>query len=127
MEEHVYLTGASHFAFGFIFGAVIMAVFFKVKRGSLWVQLYMPFFPFLLGLFAALLYAFLEPASCVVPAYYNVFFLYSALHCNYLADVALGSLHLVTILCGLIYCLILLRYIFLIKYIRRHGWNKGVN
>jgi len=125
MEEQVYLTGASHFAFGFIFGSIVMVVFFKLKRSSLWVQLYMPFLPFLLGLIAAIPYIFLEPANCVVPAFYNVFFFYSALHCDYLADIVLGSLHLVTILCGLIYCFILLRYILLVKYIRRHGWNKG--
>jgi len=126
MEEQSYLIGASHFAFGFIFGAVVMACLVKIKKTSLSVQLYAPFLPFLLGSIAALPYVFLEQADCAVPVFYNVFFFYSALHCSHLAILVLGGLHTVTIFCGLIYCFILLRYIFLVKHIRRYGWNKGV-
>jgi len=125
MEEQFYLTGASHFGFGFIIGAVLMVCLLKFKRSSLSVQLYMPFLPFLLGSVAALPYAFLEQASCVVPVFYNIFFFYSAIHCSQMVIIVLGGLHIVTILCGLIYCFILLRYIFLVKHIRRYGWNKG--
>jgi len=35
MEEQSYLIGASHFGFGFIFGAIVMAFLMKAKKANL--------------------------------------------------------------------------------------------
>ena len=126
MEGQVFLTGASHFSFGFIVGAIVMVVLCRVKKTNLNVQLYSPFSPFIFGALAALPYAFLEQNVCDYSLFLNVFFFYPAIHCSHLMISLLGGLNVVAITCGLIYCFILLRYIFLVKHIRRHGWH-GAN
>lgn len=118
-----FLTGGNHFGFGFIVGSVLMLCLIKLCRKSLAVQVYAPFLPFVAGFIAALPYLFLPAEVCDVSAIYNVFILYSLVHCHPLALTLFGSLNVVALICGLIYSLIILRYIFLVKYVRRHGWS----
>jgi len=118
------LTGAGHFGFGFVVGSIVMLLLIFLKKKSLFVNLYAPFLPFLLGMLAAVPYMFLDPSLCQPASIYNVFILYSLIHCSSLLDVFLGSLNLVAIVCGIIYCFIILRYILLVKHVRRYGWPK---
>lgn len=119
-----FLTGAGHFGFGFIIGAVFWLLFIPLKRKSLFIQMYSPFLPFLFGFVAAAPYAFTYPKTCEISFLFNVFVLYSWVHCQSLAITFLGNLHLVVVICGFVYCLIVLRYISLVKRVRRHGWNQ---
>jgi uncharacterized membrane protein len=118
------LTGAGHFGFGFIVGTVVLLVMMMLKKKSLSVQLYAPFLPFLFGFVAALPYAFLETATCDLPFLANLFFFYSSVHCNAVVISLLGNIHLVMVICAVIYCFILMRYITLVKRVRRYGWSR---
>ncbi len=118
-----FLTGAGHFGFGFIFGTVLFLCLAVVMRKSLKVQMYGPFLPFVFGFFAVLPYPFFFKETCDLPAIANVFLFYPWAHCQPLLIKFLGNLHLVAVLCGVIYGLILLRYIGLVKSVRRHGWK----
>lgn len=119
-----YLTGAGHFGIGFSLGFLIMILLYKVKKNNLAVQLYAAFIPFIIGFIASLPYLFLDVKSS--EPWLNFFLFYDFLHFNELAITFFGRLHLVTLLCGLMYLYILIRYIALVKHCRRFGWRKGV-
>ena len=118
-----FLTGGNHFGFGFMVGSILMLCWIRLCKKSLSVQLYAPFLPFVTGFIAALPYLFLLSDVCDVGAVYNIFIFYSLVHCHPLALTLFGSLNLVALICGSIYGLIILRYIFLVKYVRRYGWS----
>jgi len=118
-----YLTGAGHFGIGFTLGFLIMILLYKVKKHNLAVQLHAAFVPFITGFIASLPYLFLEVRSS--DPWLNFFLFYDLLHFNELAINLFGSLHLVTLLCGLMYLYILIRYIALVKHCRRYGWRRA--
>ena len=116
-----YLVGSGHFAFGFIIGFVMMLLGFRLKNNSLNAQLYLPFFPFILGILAALPYLVLE-SETATPGWSNLFLGYAWLHTQEWAIKFLGRPNWVALICGSLYGLILLRYIWLAKKVRREGW-----
>lgn len=124
MSEQDFLTGAGHFGFGFIGGAVLLVLLLLFLRKNLFVQMYAPFLPFVVGFVAVLPYLFVFQKTCNQPFWANVFFLYSWVHCQSFIVAYLSNLHFVALICGAIYSVIILRYIFLVKRIRRNGWYK---
>jgi hypothetical protein len=120
-ENQFFLTGAGHFGFGFIVGAFVLFVLLSVRKNNIFVQLYIPFLPFVLGIIAVLPYVFSEPKTCELHFWMNLFFLYSWAHCHSVIMALLGHLHIVALLCGVIYCMIVLHYISLVKRVRRYG------
>ena len=118
-----YLTGAGHFGVGFVAGFFIFLLFLGVSRKVLWVRLYGPFIPFLLGGVAAVPYFFTYKLTCDQPLWGHFFFFYPFFHCQPLFVKFFGNIHVVVVVCGLLYVVILWRYIVLVKYIRRYGWS----
>ena len=119
-----YLTGAGHFGVGFLVGTLMMLLVILFKKRWLFGQLYAPFLPFLLGGIAILPHFVYAKKMCDFPVYVNVFLFYPSVHCNNSVASILNNLHVVAIVCGTIYCLIIWRYIGLVKRVRRHGWYK---
>lgn len=119
-----FLTGAGHFGFGFIVGSLLFILLVMSLRKSFFIQVYTPFLPFLLGLMAIVPYSFLPQQTCSLPLVANAFLFYSWAHCHAGIIQLLGNLHLVVLVCGVIYCFIVLRYISLVKRVRRYGWPK---
>ncbi len=118
------LTGAGHFGFGFLCGSIVMAALQRLYSKKLFVQLYAPFIPFVLGLIAAAPYALLgDPAICNLPIWSNIFLLYNSIHCHPFVVSVLGGLNKVAIICGSVYVYIVLRYISLVRHCRSHGWG----
>lgn len=126
-DTQPYLVGSGHFAFGFIIGYVWMKVQQTARQESLNAQLYLPFVPICAGIWAAMPYIFF-PSSVELPFWLNIFFLYQWAHHDQLLIILLGRPNWVVLICGGLYVLILLRYIRLCHYCRRHGWpnaNQG--
>lgn len=117
-----FLTGAGHFGFGFLSGTVIFILLILSFPRKLGLQIYSPFIPFVLGFLAALPYAFWFKETCEFPFYANVFYLYSWAHCNHFLITLSGNLHFVVLICACIYGFIILRYISLVRRVRRYGW-----
>lgn len=117
-----YLTGVGHFGVGFLIGWLLMLFISFAFRKNLSVQLYTPFLPFLIGFLAVAPYVFLVRESCTFSPVINFFVFYSWIHCEE-AFRWLTNLHLVALICGGIYCLIIWRYIRLVKQVRRSGWK----
>jgi hypothetical protein len=123
-EVDYFLTGAGHFGFGFIAGALLLLLLVVFKKKSLAVQMYAPFMPFLFGFVAVLPYTFFYQKTCDLPFSANLFFFYSSVHCNAMVISLLNNLHLVAVICAVIYGFILMRYIALVKRVRRYGWSR---
>jgi hypothetical protein len=123
-EIDYFLTGAGHFGFGFIAGTVMLLLLITFKKKSLTVQMYAPFLPFIFGFVAALPYTLFYQETCDLPFSANLFLFYSSVHCNAVLISLLGNLHLVAVICAIIYCFILMRYITLVKRVRRYGWSR---
>lgn len=121
-----FLTGAGHFGFGFLVGTCLLLVLLVLRRRQLSVQLYAPFLPFFCGFFSVIPYVLFFQKTCLMPAWSNVFFLYSWVHCQSVVVNFLGNIHVVGLICGVVYSLIILRYISLVKHLRRYGWKGGV-
>ncbi len=119
----MYLTGAGHFGFGFLLGTAIFMLLIIVFRRNYFVQVYSPFLPFVLGLVAVLPYSFIYKEQCELPMALNIFVLYSWAHCQSAIVSLLAHLHFVVLVCALIYGAIILRYIFLVRRVRRFGWR----
>lgn len=118
------LTGAGHFGFGFSVGFILMLVLQAYKKHSLNVQIYAPFAPIFIGLFAALPYFWLGGAEqCDLAVSYNIFLLYGKVHCSNFMHIIFGGLNKVAIITGLMYVYIIIRYIALVKHCRRYGWR----
>ncbi len=117
------LTGAGHLGFGFILGALIVVFLMMIFKRSLGVRLYAPFLPFFLGVLASLPYTFYDKSTCDISFLMNIFVLYPLAHCNHIIIKLLGNLHIVAVIFGVIYILVLLYYISLIKRLRKSGWN----
>jgi hypothetical protein len=118
-----YLVGSGHFAFGFSLGFLIMLATNKIYHKSINVQMYSPFLPFIIGIWAAIPYLFIYTRE-LDSFWINIFILYSFIHHNEMLITIFGRLYLVTLICGLMYIYMLIRYISLVKYCRRYGWNK---
>lgn len=118
-----FLTGAGHFGFGFIVGTIILLLLVLLFRKSLFIQIYAPFLPFLLGVVAAFPYALFYQKTCDLPALANMFFFYSWAHCQSMIINVLGNLHFVVLICACIYGFIIMRYIRMVKRVRRSGWT----
>ncbi len=119
-----FLTGAGHFGFGFIGGTIAFLLLIMSFRKNLFVQLYAPFVPFLCGLLAALPYVFVYQKTCEQPLWTNIFFFYSFAHCHDFLVSWLANLHFVGLVCGVIYGFIIIRYIWLVRRVRRGGWYR---
>ena len=119
-----YLTGAGHFGVGFVAGYIVFALLVLLMKKSLFVRLYSPFTPFLIGAIAAAPYFFVDRFDCTASDWLNVFFLYSILHCQPFAIKFLGDLHVVVVVCGFLYVTIIMYYIHFVKRVRRYGWNR---
>jgi hypothetical protein len=118
----MFLTGAGHFGFGFLVGTMIFVLLICAFKRNYFLQVYSPFLPFILGLIAILPYSLLYKEQCELPVLLNVFVFYSWVHCHSLVVSFLAHLHLVVLICALIYGFIILRYIFLVRKVRRFGW-----
>jgi hypothetical protein len=118
-----FLTGAGHFGFGFVVGTAILVLTILCFKKNLFVQIYAPFIPFVLGGVAALPYSFFYQKTCDITVLANIFFFYSWAHCQSMIIAMLGNLHLVVLVCACVYGFIVLRYITLVKRVRRHGWK----
>lgn len=116
-----FLSGVGHFGFGFIVGALLSCVLLAWKRQHLGVQMYAPFIPFSLALVAMLPYVFFFQKTCELPLWANIFVFYSLVHCHAVVVASLGNVHFVAVICGLIYCVIVMHYIVLVKRVRRYG------
>jgi len=118
-----YLAGSGHFAFGFSLGFFIMLAANIIYNKSINVQMYSPFLPFIIGMWAAIPYLFSYTRE-LDSFWTNIFIFYNFIHHNKLLITIFGKLYLVALICGLMYCYILVKYISLVKYCRRYGWNK---
>lgn len=117
-----YLLGSGHFAIGFCLGFIVMLFLNKYYHTKIKIQIYAPFIPFILGIWSALPYLFISNAE-IPNSWLNIFTLYTYVHQNELFIRLFGKLHLIALICGSMYLYILLRYISLIKYCRRYGWQ----
>lgn len=118
-----YLTGAGHFGVGFLFGTMIALILMVLFRKRLSVQLYSPFIPFLLGVWAAIPYTLHYSKTCDFSVIYYLFVFYPMVHCHSGIAAVLSNLYLVALICGFIYVFFLWRYIGLAKKVRRRGWS----
>ncbi len=116
------LIVAGHFAVGFIFGYIGMNYLFKAYPDKLNVQLYAPFLPFILGLWAAIPHPFVS-GSQDLPAWLHLFVFYPFIHHDELFIILLGRSAFVAVLCGTLYIFIIYRYIKLAKITRKYGWS----
>jgi len=123
MEE--VLVGSGHFGVGFTLGFIIWRIAGRQYKNSLKVQLYAPFIPFILGLYAAIPYFFLNNQDN--STWWNIFLFYNFIHQDSFFITIYGRIHWVALICGILYCSILYHYIELVKYCRRYGWNKGTH
>ena len=119
-----YLVGSGHFAIGFCLGFIMMYGLNKKYKTFLKVQMYSSFIPFIVGVWAALPYLFVDEKLSKA-AILNLFVFYDYLHQHTVAIALFGRLHLVVLICGSMYLYILLRSIRLVKYCRRYGWTEG--
>lgn len=117
-----YLTGAGHFGVGFVCGFAIFLLLLVVLRKRLWVRLYGPFIPFLLGSISAAPYFFTYQLMCEQSFWVYAFFFYPFFHCQSLVVEFFGNIHVVVVACGFLYVFILWYYIGLVKSVRRYGW-----
>lgn len=118
-----YLTGAGHFGVGFLVGSLLFIILLIAMKRKLWVQLYAPFIPFSLGVLASIPYFLTYRLTCEQPVWANLFLLYSFFHCHPLTVSVLSNLHVVVVICGLLYVFIIWHYIRLVKHVRRYGWG----
>lgn len=116
-----YLTGMGHFGIGFVVGYALFVLLVMVFSRSLLVRLYSPFIAFLLGFLAAAPYFFIDRFTCELSGLLNIFFFYTALHCQPFAVQWLGNIHAVVIVCGCLYVTIILYYIYTIKQLRQRS------
>lgn len=121
MELDRYLVGAGHFAVGFIIGYVWMRSLLNKHANKLNVQLYAPFLPMVVGIWAALPYPFYM-AQPDLPIWLHLFVFFPFFHTDELFIILLGRPAFVAIVCGLLYITILYRYIRLAKHTRKYGW-----
>jgi hypothetical protein len=117
-----YLTGAGHFGVGFVAGFTLFLFLLVVLRRALWIRLYGPFIPFVLGSLAATPYFFADQVMCDQSFWVYIFFLYPFFHCQPLFVKFFGNIHVVVVACGFLYVFILWYYIRLVKSVRRGGW-----
>ena len=118
-----YLTGAGHFGVGFVAGVAIFVFLLAALKKVLWIRLYGAFIPFVLGGIAAMPYFFIDKLSCDQPLWIHAFFFYPFFHCQSLFVMHFGNIHVVVVVCGLLYVCLLWYYIRLVKYVRRYGWQ----
>jgi hypothetical protein len=118
-----YLTGAGHFGVGFVVGFSVFVLTLAVFKKALWVRLYGPFIPFLLGGLAVVPYFFTYQFECNQSFWLHAFFFYPFLHCEPLLVRLFGNIHVVVVVCGLLYVFILWHYIRLVKFVRRRDWH----
>ena len=116
-----YLIGAGHFAIGFIAGYIWMYYLFNTYPDKLRVQLYAPFLPMIMGIWAAIPYPFFIGAE-QLPSWLYLFAFYPFFHHDELFIILLGRPAFVAVVCGILYLFILRRYIRLAKHTRRYGW-----
>lgn len=121
----IYLKGSGHFAFAFFIGFLVMlAMQFSAKK-SLKIQVYSPFIPFILGVWAALPY-FVFGKTFSAP-WLNIFFFYDLIHFNEILAKVFGRTAVVALFCGGLYTYIVLKYISLVKHCRKYGWRGASN
>ncbi len=118
-----YLKGSGHFAVGFAVGFIIMLIVQLKYKHSLNVQMYAPFLPFILGIWSMLPYFFLSPHYSA--SWLNIFVFYDLVHSNEYLAVLFGRIVYVAGFCGMLYSVIVIRYIRLVKHCRRYGWHNG--
>jgi len=121
-----YLVGSGHFAFGFTIGFLLMLILNRHYSKNIQVQIYSPFLPFIIGIYAALPYLFINSIETGGDSWNNIFVFYNVVHHHDLMIKIFGRLNLVAVICGSMYLYILFRYIALVKYCRRYGWKKGI-
>ena len=119
-----YLIGAGHFAIGFIAGYILMHYLFNQYPEKLRVQLYAPFIPMVMGIWAAIPYPFYIGVE-QLPIWLHLFVFYPFFHHDELFIILLGRPAFVAVVCGVLYLFILLRYIRLAKHTRRYGWSEA--
>ena len=117
-----YLSGAGHFACGFLIGALLMQLSQFTWRKSLSVQLYAPFLMFAVGGWAAIPYLWLPAGDCLHSRWYNFFVFYELLHCQPIAVSVLGRLNIVALVCASVYAIVILKYIGLVTRCNKYGW-----
>ncbi len=122
VEIERYLVGAGHFGVGFVLGFVWMHQLFAKYRPNLNVQLYAPFLPMIVGIWAAIPYPFFM-AQAELPIWLHLFVFFPFLHTDELFIILLGRPAFVALLCGALYITILYHYIKLAKSTRRYGWQ----
>lgn len=120
-----YLTGMGHFGIGFAVGYCLFLLLLIICWRVLTLRLYGPFLPFALGFLGAAPYFFIDRFTCELPAWLNVFFFYSLLHCQSFAVQWLGNIHAVVLACGFLYVTIILYYIYTIKQFRRRASKRA--
>lgn len=120
--EH-YLVGAGHFAVGFIIGYVWMRYLISRHAAKLNIQLYGPFLPMIVGIWAALPYPFFM-AHAELPNWLHLFVFFPFFHTDELFIILLGRPAFVAVVCGLLYVTILYHYIGLAKHTRKYGWDE---
>ena len=120
-----YLIGAGHFAIGFIAGYILMHYLFNQYPEKLRVQLYAPFIPMVMGIWAAIPYPFYIGVE-QLPIWLHLFVFYPFFHHDELFIILLGRPAFVAMACGVLYLFILRRYIKLAKHTRKYGWLSTV-
>jgi hypothetical protein len=124
MSEIGSLTGVGHFGFGYVLGYIMMHIVLKIYGNQINTQLYAPFLPILAGVWAALPYLW-DSNQDIYPLYLNIFLFYPLIHNNEWLAILFARPAFVAIVCGLLYGLIVLRYIRLVKYCRNYGWQEN--
>lgn len=121
----IYLKGSGHFAFAFLVGFLVMLVMQFSAKKNLKVQIYSPFIPFILGVWASLPY-FLFGKAYTAP-WLNVFFFYDLIHTNEILAKVFARTAFVALFCGTLYTYIIFKYIALVKHCRKYGWGGKSN
>ena len=98
------------------------ATCFAKHPDKLNVQLYAPFLPMVIGIWAALPYPFFM-AQPELPIWLHLFVFFPFFHTDELFIILLGRPSFVAVVCGILYITILYRYIRLAKFTRKHGWS----
>jgi uncharacterized membrane protein YciS (DUF1049 family) len=123
MIEVQVVQGSTHFMIGFLLGYVLFLSLLVAYSEHYKIAIYAPLIPFFAGAWFAMPYVFelggMGELQNYIGEAVNLFGAYGWLHhSSFVADY-LAGLNKATVLCGLVYLLIILHYIRLIKALRR--------